>query len=47
MAGEATAERYGGGLALLLADPSVDAVIVIFVPPFAAAGEGHSDRAHD
>jgi acyl-CoA synthetase (NDP forming)/GNAT superfamily N-acetyltransferase len=39
MAGDATAERYGRGLELLLADPLVDAVIVILVPPLAPATE--------
>jgi acetate---CoA ligase (ADP-forming) len=38
MLGSATAESYAGVVPLLLADPGVDAVIVLFVPPVVATG---------
>ena len=38
MLGSATAEVYGNVVPLLLADPGVDAVIVLFAPPVVATG---------
>jgi acetyl coenzyme A synthetase (ADP forming)-like protein len=37
--GSATATAYGAVLPLVLADPSIDSVIVIFVPPIVATAE--------
>jgi acetyl coenzyme A synthetase (ADP forming)-like protein len=39
MLGSATAGHYGRALPILLADPRVDAVIVLFVPPVSAGGD--------
>jgi acetyl coenzyme A synthetase (ADP forming)-like protein len=39
MLGSATAEIYGQAMPLLLADPHVDSVIVLFVPPVIAGAE--------
>lgn len=43
MIASATAEQYGRALELLAADPNVDAIIVIFIPPLVTRAE---DVAH-
>jgi acyl-CoA synthetase (NDP forming) len=43
MAAEATPDRYRGGLELLLADPLVDAVIAIYIPPVPTAADAVAD----
>jgi acetyl coenzyme A synthetase (ADP forming)-like protein len=43
MVAEATPDRYRGGLELLLADPLVDAVIVIYIPAVPTAARAVAD----
>jgi acetyl coenzyme A synthetase (ADP forming)-like protein len=47
MIASATAEQYGRALDILLADPRVDAVIVIFIPPLVTRAEEVADALTD